>query len=310
MIEFGWRVPDFPVDGSRPREFVQQIAAALQALRGPFVSAWVADHFLPWADSQDPATDTYECWTTLGYLAGLFQGYTFGSIVLAQSYRSPALVAKMAATLQALTGGRLVLGLGAGWKEDEYLAYGYEFPRPAVRVRQLAEAVQIVRLMWTQPQATFHGRYYHIQAATCEPKPEPLPPIMIGGGGRQLTLRFVAQYADWWNYPGGSPEEYGELLDALRGHCRDSRRDYERIVKTWLCECVAVAPTPAQARRVAEASPFYDPAGSIVGTPDEVAAQLRRFTALGVRHFMLRFAGFPALDGAQLFAQEVIPRFA
>jgi alkanesulfonate monooxygenase SsuD/methylene tetrahydromethanopterin reductase-like flavin-dependent oxidoreductase (luciferase family) len=149
-----------------------------------------------------------------------------------------------------------------------------------------------------------------VEEAICEPKPAPLPPIMIGGGGRKLTLRFVAQHADWWNYAGGSPEEYGELLEVLRGHCEQAGRDYERIVKTWACDCVAVASSAAEARRMAQASPFYDQTEAIVGTPDEVAAQLRRFTALGVEHFMLRFADFPSLGGARLFAKEVIPRFA
>ena len=310
MTDFGLRVPDFPVDGASSRAFLAQIDEMLDAGRPAFVSAWVADHFVPWARFQDPMTPTYECWTTLTYLAGAHQDYLLGSIVLSQSYRPPALTAKMAATLQEISGGRLVLGLGAGWKEDEYLAYGYDFPPPAERVHQLEETVQIIRRLWTEPRATFEGRTYRVTDAICEPKPSPLPPLMIGGGGKKLMLRLVARYADWWNIPGGSPDRYADLLATLRGHCNDVGREYDSIVKTWECECVAVAGTSGDARRMAEASPFYNPADSIVGTPDEVAAQLRRFTDQGATHFMLRFADFPRTDAMRLFAREVIPQFS
>jgi alkanesulfonate monooxygenase SsuD/methylene tetrahydromethanopterin reductase-like flavin-dependent oxidoreductase (luciferase family) len=308
-IKFGCRVPAFPVDGSTGDGFRDQIFEYLDAVEGKFASAWVADHFVPWYRPQDPMTDTLECWTTLTYLAGKFSELTFGSIVMSQSYRSPALLAKMAATLQTLSGGRFVLGLGAGWKEDEYLAYGYGFPSTVARIHQLAEAAQIIRLMWTQPRATFHGRFYRVEDAICEPKPDPPPPLLMGGGGRKLTLRYVAERADWWNFPGGTVENYQELLEVLRGHCEGVGRDYDSIVKTWAAECVAVAPSSHKARRMAEASPFHTPGVSIVGTPDEVGAQLKRFTDLGVQHFMLRFADFPMTDGAELFAKEVIPRF-
>jgi alkanesulfonate monooxygenase SsuD/methylene tetrahydromethanopterin reductase-like flavin-dependent oxidoreductase (luciferase family) len=308
-IQFGLRVPDFPVDGTKGRAFVDQIVETLTVLRGRFASAWVADHFVPWATFQEPTTDTYECYSTLCYLAGLFQDFTFGNIVLSQSYRNPALVAKMGATLQVLTGGRYVLGIGAGWKGDEYLAYDYEFPPPATRIHQLEEAVQVIRLMWSQKRATFHGRYYHIQDAICEPKPQPMAPILIGGGGKQLTLKVVAQYADWWNFPGGTFEHYVELLDTLRGHCQRVGRDYDSIMKTWGNECVAVASTTEEAQRIAQASPFYDAHTSIAGTPDEVAAYLRRFTDVGVQHFILRFADFPKTDCARRFVDEVAPRF-
>lgn len=309
MIDFGLRIADFPTDGAASRVFLAQIGEMLDAGRGPFASAWVADHFVPWARFQDPMTATYECWTTLTYLAGAHPDYLFGSIVLAQSYRPPALTAKMAASLHELSGGRLVLGLGAGWKQDEYLAYGYDFPPPAQRIHELEETVRIIRQMWTEPRATFEGRYYTVRDAICEPKPSPPPPIMIGGGGKKLMLRLVARYADWWNFPGGSLDNYADLLATLRGHCADVGRDYDSIVKTWACECVAVAPTAAQARRMAESSPFYGPDSAIVGTPGEVAAQLRRFTDLGVTHFMLRFADFPRTDGVRLFAEAVIPQF-
>jgi alkanesulfonate monooxygenase SsuD/methylene tetrahydromethanopterin reductase-like flavin-dependent oxidoreductase (luciferase family) len=310
MLKFGFRVPDFPVDGATGHAFVDQFVETMNVLRGHFASAWVADHFVPWAGFQEQTTDTYECWTTLCYLAGLFKEFTFGSIVMSQSYRNPALIAKMGATLQALTGGRFVLGIGAGWKDNEYKAYGIDFPKPATRILQLEEAVQIIRLMWSEKYATFHGKYYHIDQAICEPKPQPAPPLMIGGGGKQLTLRVVARYADWWNFPGGTFENYKGLLDTLRGHCEVVGRDYNSIVKTWGNETVAVASTHAEAVKMAETSPFYSPESAVVGTPDEVAAYLQPFIDLGMQHIILRFADFPKNDSARLFIKEVLPRFA
>ncbi len=308
MIQFGVRIPEFAVDGSPVPRLMEQANRLLAAGRGRFTSAWVSDHFVPWSTRMPVALDNLEAWTTLAYFAGQQPDYLFGNIVLAQSYRSPALLAKMATTLQALSGGRLILGLGAGWKEDEYRAYGYNFPAAAVRIQQLAEAAQIIRLMFTQPSATFHGRHYHIDNAICEPKGSHPPPLMLGGNGRQLTLRVVARYADWWN-GGGAVEDYAEVLGVLRGHCQAVGRDYDGLVKTWMSDCVAIAPTTAAARQMAEAHPFYDPRAALLGTPAEVAAQLRRFTDLGVEHFILRFADFPGTDGVELFGREVIPLF-
>jgi len=309
MVKFGLRFPEFALDGAPVEQLVEQGNRLLEAGSGLFDSAWVSDHFLPWSTRYPPAIENFEALTTLSYLAGKHPAYTFGNIVLCQSYRSPALLAKMATSLQAISGGRFVLAIGAGWKEDEYRAYGYDFPPAAVRIAQLAEAAQIIRKMFTEPRATFHGRYYQIEDAICEPKGNPPPPLMIGGSGRKLTLRVAARYADWWN-GGGDPTHYGEVLGVLRGHCRDVGRDYDSLVKTWHGDCVAVAPTHAAAQKLAEASPFYDPGSSIVGTPDEVTAHLRRFTDLGAEHFIVRFADFPATNGAELFGREVIPRFA
>lgn len=308
-IQFGWRIPDFPLDRTRGQAFTGQIVALLDEIHEDFDSAWEADHFMPWAGFQDPTTDTLEAWTTIAYLAGRYPKLKFGNIVLCQSYRSPALLAKMAATLQTFTNGRLILSIGAGWKDDEYKAYGYEFPSAATRLEQLAETAQILRLMWTEPQATFLGKHYHIENVICEPKPVPTPPLLIGGGGRKKTLRITAQFADWWNFPGGSVEHYAELLNVLRGHCVDVGRNYDQIVKTWATDCVAIAATHESAVRIAQSNPLYEPATSVVGTPDDVTAHLQRFIDLGVEHFILRFADFPRPDGARLFADRVIPRF-
>ena len=308
-IQFGLRIPDFPLDKIRGGAFTQQIIHLLDEVHEMYDSAWEADHFIPWAGFANPTTDTLEAWTTISYLAGRYPKLTFGNLVLCQSYRSPALLAKMAATFQTFSQGRLILSIGAGWKEDEYIAYGYEFPSLPKRFEQLEETAQILRLMWKEPKATFHGKHYHVDDAICEPKPVPMIPLMIGGGGRKKTLRIAARYADLWNFPGGTIEHYAELLEVLRGHCHDVGRDYDGIIKTWATDCVAIAPTHNDAIRIAESSPLYDPAESVVGTPDEVATYLQRFIDLGVQHFILRFADFPRTEGARLFAGEVIPRF-
>jgi len=305
-IQYGIRVPAFPVNGSQGQTFTAEIAATLTAASGKFHSAWVADHFIPWAAWQDAETDTLECLSSLCYLAGAFPQLHFGTIVLCQSYRNPALLAKMGATLQLLSGGRFIFGIGAGWKVDEYQAYGYDFPKPAVRIRQLEETVEIVKRMWTETPASFEGKYYRIENALCEPKPNPRPPVMIGGGGEQLTLRVVAKHADWWNIPGGDVARYAQKLDVLRGHCDAVGRDFDSIRKTWAGETISVAHNRADAQRYADASPFAK-GGGMVGTPEEVADQLRAFTALGVDYFILRFTDFPGVDGPLLFAEEVMP---
>lgn len=308
-IYFGWRLPAFPADDSRGATFIQQIHAAASVANEHFDSVWVADHFIPWATWQQPQVDTLECFTTMAYISGLCPRLHVGSIVMSNSYRPPALLAKMAATLQTLTGGRFILGIGAGWKQDEYLAYGYKFPSAAVRIRQLEEGVQVMRALWTQSPATFRGQYYQVVDAYCEPRPSPMIPILIGGGGEKLLLRVVAQHADWWNFPGGSLENYAHKLEVLKEHCRAIGRDYDTIVKTWAIETVAVARTEAEARRMAEASRFYDGEHGLIGVPDQVANQMRAFTRLGVTHFILRFADFPRREAMELFAQEVIPQF-
>jgi alkanesulfonate monooxygenase SsuD/methylene tetrahydromethanopterin reductase-like flavin-dependent oxidoreductase (luciferase family) len=308
QIEFGWRVPDFPTDDSDNATFQRQITTALGAIRGRFTSAWVADHVVPWPKWQAVPTPTVECWTTLTFLASRYPELMWGSIVLCQSYRNPALLAKMVANLCAFLPGKVIFGIGAGWKADEYAAYNWPFPSPATRIRQLAETVEIAKRLWAADNVTYEGQHYQVHNAYLNPKPNPLPPIMIGGGGEQLTLRVVAQHADWWNSTLGSREQYAHKLDVLRRHCEAVGRDYDAIRKTWACEVVAVGRTEEEARRMAEASPFYSGAG-LIGTPAQVIEQLQHWIDLGVSHFQLRFADAPRLDGLQRFMAEVQPHF-
>jgi alkanesulfonate monooxygenase SsuD/methylene tetrahydromethanopterin reductase-like flavin-dependent oxidoreductase (luciferase family) len=304
-LKFGWHTPSFPTDGSNGRDFVNQITTILQDIPDAFDSVWMDDHFWPWANWQAPEAPFLECATTMAYVAGAFPNLKVASSVFCQSYRNPGLLAKMAATLQTLTQGRLIFGIGAGWMEREYLAYNIDFPKPSVRLAQLQETLEIVKLLWTQTPATYEGKYYKITNAFCEPKPDPIPPFLIGGGGEQLTLKIVAKYADWWNLPGGTFENYAHKLDVLRGHCDNVGRDYDSIVKTWSAECVALAETEAEAQRILEATPYK--INPVVGTPVQVAEQLQRFIDAGVEYLIVRLVDFPRPEGVHLFANEVVP---
>lgn len=306
-ITFGWRVADFPEGGADSATFRQQIFNFMDTIHGRLDSAWVGDHFFPWPDEVDQSTDTIEAWTTLVYLMGKYPQMRFGSIVLSQGYRPPALLAKMAADAQWLSNGRFILGIGAGWKTNEYRAYGYDYPADGVRLSQLEEAVQVIRAMWTQDAPIFNGSYYHIDHAYCSPRPDPVPPLLIGGMGPKRTLRIVAKYADWCNMNNSDLALCRERLDILRQHCQDLGRDYDRILKTYSCDSIAVAPTHAQAEQMLKAS-FFDHFQPMVGTPEEVAAQIQPYVDLGVQHFIFRWVDFPKTDGVELFMKEVMPR--
>jgi len=311
-VEFGLRIPGFPVDGSSEEAFTKQIIRFVSEVESDFNSAWVCDHFHPWARFLSETTPTIEGFTAISYFSGVFKRLKFGNIVLCNSYRNPALLAKMGATLQLLTGGRFILGIGAGWKEDEYIAYGYEFPSAKVRIQQLEEGVQIIRKMWTEGKASFKGKYYRIKNAICSPRPKPIPPIMIGGGGEKLTLKVVAKHADWWNLSNVSTETFKHKLKILESHCEKVDRNPEEIKKT-LGNMVAIAKTPEEAWRIATESPFAKLGkmeNFIIGDPEKVADKISKYVELGVKHFILRFLDFPKTDGAKLFAEKVIPNFS
>lgn len=308
-VKFGWHMPSFPVDGSGGPAFVEQIHRTMDRIEGRFDSVWVDDHMMPWAEWQPNDTPYMECVSTIAYFAAAYPGLKFGASMFCQSYRNPGLLAKTAANLQLLTGGRLIFGIGAGWMEEEYRAYNFDFPEPAVRIAQLEEAVVIARKLWTESPASFEGKYYRIDNAYCEPRPDPVPPVLIGGGGEQLTLRVVAKHADWWNLSGFNYDTYARKLEVLRRHCREVGRDYDEILKTWSPEGIMVAPTEAAARAAAEVSPYYNE-NAIVGTPEQVAERLQAFAELGVELFIVRLLDFPNTAGIDLFMQEVMPGLA
>jgi alkanesulfonate monooxygenase SsuD/methylene tetrahydromethanopterin reductase-like flavin-dependent oxidoreductase (luciferase family) len=268
---------------------------------GHFDSAWVIDHL------QFGNDDMLEGFTALSYMAALHPQFTFGHSVLCQSFRNPALLAKMGATLQFLSGGRFILGIGAGWNAEEYRAYGYDFPPGGVRVEQLEETLQIIKALWTEETATFAGQYYHVSDAHCKPKPDPLPPVMIGAFKPKM-LRLTATYADWWNVSSTGIEGYRRMAEECERACAEVGRDRATLRRTWCGGCVC-APTQAEAEAIDgdRYSADNDDDFSFVGTPQQVIAQMRPFIDVGVDYFILDCGGFPKLTTLELLINEVLP---
>jgi F420-dependent oxidoreductase-like protein len=275
-------------------------------------SAWLDDHF--YGVATPPSDDSLECWTLMSALARETSRLRFGTLVSCNSYRHPPLLAKMAATLDHISDGRLEFGLGAGWYEHEYRAYGYDFPAMGTRLQQLEEALQICTAMWREERTTFHGRHYRVENAWCNPKPvqRPYPPIMIGGSGEKVLLRLVAQFADRWNF-GGSVEEFQRKIPILDQHCRAVGRNPAAIERSWFGNII-IEPDPARlqerlSKRAARGHGDQFGLNVMVGTPEQIVARIRDYVALGVTHFIAMFGRVERLGATELFAREVMPAF-
>jgi F420-dependent oxidoreductase-like protein len=271
---------------------------------------WLVDHF--WANGM-PDLDFLEGWTTLAALAGATTKLRLGLMVTCNSYRSPALLAKMVATVDQISGGRLELGIGAGWMDSEYKAYGYQFPAIGVRLDQLEEGLEVITRMLGENRATFHGRHYRIEDAPNNPKPvQATLPITIGGAGEKRLLRLVARHAHRWNCPMNSAHDVERLHGVLAGHCRDVGRDVDEIVVSEQCMVVIGADDEAFQAKLGMAKAvlggFADIDGvAVAGTPGRVVDGLRAKVARGVTDFAVMFGDLGQEDSLALFAREVIP---
>ena len=263
-----------------------------------------------------------ECWTTLSALAAETERIRLAPMVLANPYRPPALLAKMSATLDVISDGRLELGIGAGGSEEDHLASGYPFPSTPVRVEMLEEAVELIQRLWVEPKVDFQGRYYSLHEAVTEPKPvqRPGPPMLIGGHGETYLLRAVAKHADICNIGSGmSVEEHAEKLRVLKEHCRAVGRDPSEIQVTHNARLL-IAESQAEfeklvARNAASSSMNvgeYKKSLSryIAGTPDQCAEQLQEYLDHGISYFFLIFPDPVANADLELFAKEVMPALA
>ncbi|MHA2600552.1 MAG: LLM class F420-dependent oxidoreductase [Candidatus Thorarchaeota archaeon SMTZ1-83] len=299
-------------------EEVQEIVAHVE--RKGYNLLTIGDHLF--LDENSAERDCMEAWMLVGALASQTSRIRLGTLVSANSFRHPSLMAKMAATADVISNGRLVFGIGAGWKEIEYDAYGYDFPTARVRLEQLEEAVQIIRLMWTEDAASFEGHHYRIRNAFCSPKPiqKPHPPILVGGHGKKHTLRIVAKYADMCNITFQVGFELVDLLDALRLHCEKAGRDYDSIEKTFFVYCAVFEEEQdlelfienlamqqgTTSKRLKERHSQMP--GSWIGTPESIIEKCRYLQERGFTLFQVRFPFGQDIHMSSLFHERVASR--
>jgi F420-dependent oxidoreductase-like protein len=306
IVPQGWRMD--LVDFADPSDAYEAMSRVAQQADGlGFYSIWLYDHF---HTVPRPTQEvTFESWISTAALARDTQRVRIGQLVTCNNYRHPALLAKMASTVDALSHGRLICGIGAGWHEQEYHAYGYDFPPTKERLARLREAAQVLLAMWSQEEAHFEGTYYQVDGAINQPKgvQKPHIPLLIGGGGEKVTLKIVAQYADICNI-GGDSVTIKHKLDVLKHHCEHVGRDYHQIRRTVSISYCAIAPTEAEAR--AKFSPEeldriekYE--SSLIGTPEMMRQRIAEYEEAGIQELMLHFVDAATNPEAlRLFAQE------
>jgi F420-dependent oxidoreductase-like protein len=313
FVPQGWRmdladIPD-PVE-----KYETMSRCAVEAERAGYDALWVYDHFHTVPRPQTEAT--FECWSSMAALARDTSSIRLGQMVTCSGYRPPALLAKMSSCIDVLSHGRLIVGIGAGWYQHEFEAYGYEFPDVPERLRMLRDAIQVLKAMWTQERAQFGGRYYRVNGAINEPKPvqRPHPPLWIGGSGERVTLKLVAQHGDACNI-GGDVETLRHKLEVLRGHCVTVGRDCDTVVKSHSINAI-VGRDEAEIERIVtgtarragqDPQAIRDQAGAFVGRPEQVAEAIQAVVDAGIEYVIVYQPNMAEGGVIQRFAEEVIP---
>ncbi|MEO8289336.1 MAG: LLM class F420-dependent oxidoreductase [Chloroflexota bacterium] len=308
----GWRLDLVDIkDPVEKYEHMTRFAQEMERLK--YDSVWVYDHFhtVPTQELES----NFECWISTAALARDTSTIRVGQMVTCNNYRPPALLAKMASTVDVLSHGRLDFGIGAGWYEEEYKAYGYDFPDGPERLRMLDEALQIIHAMWKDDYATFEGKYYQVRGAINEPKgvQKPHIPIWVGGSGEKVTLKLVAKYGDACNISEQAPEAYRRKLDILKGHCDTVGRDYDSIIKsshtfmTLLTPGQDIDEGTAPFRRGASLEQYLS--RNFVGTPEQTVEYLSTLYEAGIEYFVIYFRNdLTKFDTIQMFAEEVMAK--
>ncbi|GAA0999650.1 LLM class F420-dependent oxidoreductase [Tsukamurella strandjordii] len=320
FIPQGWRLDLVGIDPADQWSTMNGLAQHADA--GPWDSVWVYDHFhtvpVPTREA------THEAWSLMAAFAATTNRVKLGQMCTAMSYRNPAYLAKVAATVDLISGGRTQMGIGGGWYEHEWRAYGYGFPSAGERLGRLDEGVQIMRQAWTEGSATLDGKYYQVDGAICEPRPlqDGGIPLWIAGGGEKKTLRIAAQYAQYTNFD-GTYEGFAHKSEILRQHCAEVGTDFDAITRSANYNiAIAENATDVQARldevrrRYSEYAPIEAADASMgafagmpgVGTPGEIVDNLRKLEAQGMTYAICYFPEI-AYDrsGLELFEREVIP---
>ena len=287
-----------------------------------FDDLWVPDHMMLGLDNAE-----YEVWSVLSAAAGFTSSIGLGSLVLSNDYRNPALLAKMAATLDEISDGRLLLGLGAGWHREEYDAYGWEWRDGYERLMRLDESIRLMKSMWTDEYPTFEGDHYHIDGAHCRPPPvqDPHPPILVGGAGEQVTLKLVAKHADIWNtgISNGHLDTLQQKIGVIEEYCDEVGRPASEVEFSWDGHVICTRDEDRLEALLDLALPIEFESGHpdqptittksearkymIIGTPEECVEAIEKRVDIGLTRFQFWFLDYPSFDGMELFADEVLP---
>jgi F420-dependent oxidoreductase-like protein len=323
FVPQGWRLDLAGVDLAEHWPTMLGIAQAAEA--GPWESIWVYDHFHTVPVPTDEAT--HEAWTLMAAFAATTKRVRLGQMCTCMGYRNPAYLAKVAATCDVISGGRVEMGIGGGWYEHEWRAYGYGFPGAGDRLRMLDEGVQIMRQSWTKGVATLDGKHYQVDGAICRPLPlqDGGIPLWIAGGGEKKTLRIAAQYAQYTNFD-STPDTFKHKSAVLEQHCTDVGRDFGEITRSGNYNVVIGATDSDVQDKLAWIRSHYEPLvppaelaryeemfanGPLVGTPEKIVERLREAEQMGMTYAIANFADV-AYDqtSMQLFATEVVPALA
>jgi F420-dependent oxidoreductase-like protein len=323
FIPQGWRLDLVGVAPGEQWALMRSLAQAADA--GPFESIWVYDHFHTVPVPSEEAT--HEAWTLMSAFAAVTDRVRLGQMCTCMGYRNPAYLAKVAATIDLISGGRVEMGIGGGWYEHEWRAYGYGFPGPGDRLGMLDEGVQIMRQLWSTGTATLDGKHYQVDGAIARPLPlqEGGIPLWIAGGGEKKTLRIAAKYAQYTNFD-ATPETFQRKSEILAGHCRDAGSDFDAIVRSANYNVVIGATEKDVQDKLAWIRAHYEPLvppkqlettydnlanGPLVGTPEQIVERLVAARGLGMTYAITYFAD-AAYDRSSidLFAAEVIPALA
>lgn len=322
FIPQGWRHDLVGIDPAEHWATMSGLAAHADA--GPWESLWVYDHFHTVPVATDEAT--HESWTLMAAFAATTSRIRLGQMCTCMSYRNPAYLAKVAATVDVISGGRTEMGIGAGWYEHEWRAYGYGFPRAGERLARLDEGVQIMKQAWTTGTATLDGRHYQVDGAIVRPLPlqQGGIPLWIAGGGEKVTLRIAAQYANYTNFGGGKADDFAYRSDLLRQHCVEVGTSFESIVRSTNWNTVVARTEQEAVERVdrieARVTPYlgaeeaakfvhdYRSGAALVGTPEQVVERMSRLKELGLG-YSIHYFPEAAYDRSciELFEREVIP---
>lgn len=276
-----------------------------------FSSFWIYDHFF-----LEEFSPQFECWTLMSALATETKKLRFGPIVLSNSYRHPAVLAKMTSCLDALSNGRLEFAIGAGWYQREYIAYGIPFPPASVRIEQLKESVQLIKKMWTEKVVTFHGKYYNIEGAVNEPKPfqKPHPPLWIGGKGEKLILKVVAEEADVYNAYGIDPQGLRHKCEIIDYYCKSVGREPKDIRRTIALTSLVSQNNVETSALIEKFKPKYLSVrefvnNSVIGTPDQCIEKIAKYVESGATYFIIDFPDMKDFRSLKIFEREILPSF-